>query len=201
MSLISDNMVKHNKNNKQRKKSLMQRAKGLTIVGIVVLALLVGFAIGLAPFSQLAGASVISGVSISELQDKLNQNEQLSSQLKDYESQNSELKAKIAQLEQENTSLKLQLLNLLNLLLGGQQNSGNSGGSGGSGGGSSGGNGGSSGGNNPFGIVPTNPIQVTPNPTEPPSNLEPINWIIPVEPIQVEPPTGPLEPIEIPLGP
>ncbi len=195
-------MAKHNKQeNKNHKK---QNSKTWLFVGIAVVAFILGLAVGLAPFSKILSTALFTGMTIGEVQGKLTQNEQLLAQLSASETKTTEMEAQIAKLQKENADLKRQILEIINAyftkgITEPIKGTGSSG-SGGGGSGSSGGSGGSAP-YNPLGIIPAPPIHVTPEDPGQPIYIDPLQGIVPLEPIQIEPPIGPLEPIEIPGGP
>lgn len=91
-----------------------KKSKSLvTFVIAAIVLLAVGFAIGVSDNTKLITASVVSGVSISDIQARLNQfseamakNEVLLNDLESRDSENQNLETKISMLKQENEELK-----------------------------------------------------------------------------------------------
>ncbi|MBS3073551.1 hypothetical protein J4465_02025 [Candidatus Pacearchaeota archaeon] len=91
-----------------------KKSKGFAIFAIAAIVLLaIGFAVGVSDNTKLLTASVVSGISVSDIQTKLSQfsetmakNEALLNDLESQDSENQDLEAQILKLKQDNEELK-----------------------------------------------------------------------------------------------
>lgn len=91
-----------------------KKSKGLVTFAIIAIVLLaIGFAIGVSDNTKLLTASVVSGISVSDIQTKLSQfsetmakNDALLNDLESRNSENQDLEAQISKLRQDNEELK-----------------------------------------------------------------------------------------------